>query len=117
MAAYVNYPLTASDDDEFFDAPEGSSLINPDGKTVLVKLAADWDWQDTAKGGPVVTTGVAWGALFADGNPFGNEDIRPGYVLRVPLEWATRYDLCEGGREAAEARAEARVAAWMAGAQ
>ena len=112
MTAYVNYPLTASDDDEFFDAPAGSSLINPDGKAVLVKLPGDWEWQDTAKGGPVVTTGVAWGAMFADGNPFGNEDIRPGYVLRVPLEWARAYGL-PASREAGEAAAEARVAALM----
>jgi hypothetical protein len=114
MTAYVNYPLTASDDDEFFDAPTGSSLINPDGKTVLVKLPGDWEWQDTAKGGPVVTTGVAWGAMFADGNPWGDQPFRSGYVLRVPLDFATRYDICEGGREAAEARAEARVAAMFA---
>jgi hypothetical protein len=116
MPAYVNYPLTASDDDEFFDAPPGSLLIlcNADGIETrrYTRVDTDYDWQ--APGGTVLQAGVLWGSLFADGNPFGEHDIRPGSVLRVTLEWANHYDMCEGGREAAEARAEARVAAWMA---
>jgi hypothetical protein len=112
MAAYVNYPLTATDDDEFFDAPLGSSLLKPNGDVAYRKADAEFGWESAS--GAAVSAGVVWGSLFADGNPWGDEGLRPGYVLRVPLDHATRYDMCEGGWQAAEARAEARVAAWMA---
>jgi len=112
MSAYVNYPLTASDDDELFDAPLGSTVLSPSGKAAFTKADDEFGWLNAA--GQPVTTGVVWGSLFADGNPWGDQGVTPGYVLRVPLDFATRYDLCEGGREAAEARAEARVAAMFA---
>lgn len=114
VTAYVNYPLTAGDDDEFFDAPAGSKLINADGEAAYTKVGDDWDWQ--AADGSVIQSGVLWASFFQDGNPFGEFDIAPGLVLRVSLEWANAHDMCEGGAAAAEARAEARVAAWMAGA-
>lgn len=114
MTAYVNYPLTAGDDDEFFDAPAGSTLINADGVTVAAKIGDGWDWRNNEEF--IVQTGDLWASLFADGNPFGDHDITPGYVLRVPLWFAEPRDMTEGGAAEAERRAEARVAAMFAGA-
>jgi hypothetical protein len=115
MPAYVNYPLTASDDDEFFDAPAGSVLILCDAEFIeesrYVRDDSDWGWQ--APDGSVIQTGELWASLFADGNPFGDHGVRPNSVLRVDAAWAAAQDMCEGGWEAAQARAEARVAAWM----
>ena len=114
MTAYVNYPLTTSDDDEFFDAPLGSFLLDPDGQVAYKKADDEFGWE-TSFGTPL-SAGVVWGSLFKDGNPWGDEGLRPGWTLRVPLEWANRYGLA-ADREAAEREAEARVAAWMAGAK
>ncbi|HEY5785240.1 MAG TPA: hypothetical protein VIT65_10725 [Microlunatus sp.] len=112
MSAYVNYPLTASDDDEFFDAPSGSLLLNADGEVTHGKVGDGWDWRSSEEF--IVQSGDLWASLFP-GNQY-EVDITPGYVLRVPLEWARAYGLA-ASREAAEAAAEARVAAWMAGAK
>lgn len=114
MTAYVNYPLTTSDDDEFFDAPPGSFLLNSDGQITYKCVNDDFGWE-TSPGTPV-QAGAVWSSLFADGNPFGDHGVTPGTVLRVPLEWAKSYGLA-ADRAAAEAEAEARVAAWMAAAQ
>jgi hypothetical protein len=118
MAAFVNYPLTTSDDDEFFDAPAGSLLIRTDADGAetgrYTKVGNDWDWQ--APDGTTIQTGALWASFFADGNPFGDYGITPGLVLRVDLNWANAYGLAED-REAAEAAADARVAAWMAAAK
>lgn len=110
MSAFVNYPLTASDDDEFFDAPVGAMIV-ADGSVLFTCVGPDFQWQ--AADGTPIQAGMVWGGFFQDGNPFGEFDIQPGLVLRVPLEWARAYGLA-ASREAAEAEAEARVAAWMA---
>lgn len=110
MTAYVNYPLTAADDDEFFDAPAGSTLINSDGEVTHGKVGDGWDWRSSEE--YIVQAGELWQSLMLNpAEPFGG--VKPGLVLRVPLDYAVRRDLCEGGREAAEARAEARLASWM----
>ena len=114
MTAFVNYPLTASDDDEFFDAPAGAVLINPAGALAWTRGSEGWAW--TGLPGVEQNAGAIWASFFQDGNPFGEYDITPGWTLRVPLEWAKAYGLA-ANREAAEAEAEARVAAWMAGAR
>lgn len=115
MTAYQNYPLTTSDDDEFFDAPAGSLLLLCDADHVeearYTKVGDGFDWQ--APDGSLIRAGLLWGSLFADGNPFGEHGVRPNSVLRVDLAWAQAYGLAED-REAAEREAEARVAAWMA---
>ena len=93
MTAYVNYPLTASDDDEFFDAPAGSLLILCDEEHIekarFEKVGDDFEWFSSA--GSTYQAGEVWSSLFADGNPFGDHGVRPNTVLRVPLEWAQAY--------------------------
>lgn len=113
MTAYVNYPLTASDDDEFFDAPAGSSLLNPNGDVAYTKVDNEFGWEAT--GGLPVQAGVVWGSLFKDGNPFGDYDIDKGWTLRVTLAWHGHYGM-SANTDAAIAEADARLAAMMAGA-
>ncbi len=91
MVAYFNLPITASDDDEVFDAPAGSKIIDADGKTTHVATAEDFTW--VTPDGTKVRTGDLWSSFFADGNPFGDCDVTPGLTLRVPFYWAERYGM------------------------
>jgi hypothetical protein len=107
QAVSQDYPLTASDDDEFFDAPAGSVLLI-DGEFAATKVDDGYLWQN-AVGGDYHQAGEVWAELVPD--PFGAAVIKPA-VLRVPWAWARSYGLAANYAEA-EAEAEARVAAWM----
>lgn len=89
MTAFVNYPLTASDDDEFFDAPAESVLILCDEdwteQARFERVGDGFDWRSPA--GDTYQAGELWASLSTE--PFG--PVRPNTVLRVPLEFAQRY--------------------------
>lgn len=91
MTAFVNYPMTASDDDEFFDAPAGSTLILCDEDYIEVTRYTKTDDGWLARAGDTYQPGELWASLFADGNPFGEHGVRANTVLRVDQAFAQAF--------------------------